>query len=235
VTRGWPFSALGVWLLAMLPWRWLPPGAAALLSLGVLAAGAWLHRAAWRRFIVLAGAPLALLLHSAPVPPWAWAGLALLLLLLYPWRHWGDAPLFHTPDDAFAALPAVLPLPDGARLLDAGCGAGAALRAWARAYPQLRLHGVEASWLLCWWARWRCPAATLAQGDLWDCNWGDYEIVYLFQRPETMARARDKARQQMRAGSHLVSLDFALPGTAPALELPVGRHRVLVYRVDALN
>lgn len=235
MTRFWPFSALGVWLMAVLPWRYLAPGLAAPLSLFVLAVGAWLHRPAWRRLIVLAGAPLALLLQSAAVPAWAWAGLALLLLALYPWRNWADAPLFHTPHDAFAALPAVLPLPDGARLLDAGCGAGAALRAWARAYPKLRLYGVEASWPLWRWARWRCPAATLMHGDLWACDWAAYDIVYLFQRPESMQRARDKARREMRAGSFLVSLDFVLPGVRPAWELPTGRHRVLVYPIDALN
>lgn len=235
MTRFWPFSALGVWLLALLPWALLPAAPAAAASLLLLAAGAWAHAQTWRRLIVLLGVPLALLLNGAPVPAWAWALGALLLLALYPWWLWRDAPLFHTPADAFDALPPLLPLADGTRLLDAGCGSGAALRAWARAYPQLKLNGVEASWPLRLWARWRCPQARIRGGDFWAEDWSAYELVYLFQRPETMASALDKARRELRAGGHLVSLDFPLPGVAPLHELPAGRHRVLVYAAEALN
>lgn len=235
MTRLWPFSALLVWLLALAPWAWLRPPLAGPLSLLLLAAGALLHRRPWRRWIVLAGAPLALMLQAAPVPAWAWALLALLLLLLYPRRQWRDAPLFLTPAEAFDALPPLLPLPAGAPLLDAGCGNGAALRAWARAYPQLQLHGVEASWPLVLWARWRCPGAQIRQGDFWAEDWGRYAVVYLFQRPESMAPALDKARRELRPGSWLISLDFALPGPAPRWCLPLGRHQLLVYAAEALN
>ena len=235
MNRFWPFSALGVWLVALLPWAGLAPGPAAAVSLPLLAWGAWLHRPAWRRLIVLAGAPLALLLQGASVPAWAWGALAALLLLLYPKRLWRDAPLFHTPAGAFDALPPLLPLQQGLRLLDAGCGSGAALRAWARAYPALSLHGVEASAPLRLWAQLRCPQASIRLGDFWQEDWGRYDLVYLFQRPETMGPALDKARRELHSGAYLVSLDFPLPGPTPMVELPVGRHRVFVYPAEALN
>lgn len=221
----WPASALAAWLLAWLlaqSWGWLP---ACLLGLAL----GLLHQRPWRRVVVALGLPLALLFMGLPLPAWFWAVLLAGLLMLYPWRHWRDAPLFLTPKGALDGLPPLLPLHEGASVLDAGCGSGAALRAWRRAYPQVSLHGVEASALLAGWARWRCPWAQVRRADLWAEDWSAYDVVYLFQRPESMQPALDKARREMRPGSWLVSLDFALPGGEPRWELPVGRHRLLVY------
>ena len=39
-------------------------------------------------------------------------------------------------------------------------------------------------------------------------------MVYLFQRPESMQRAWDKARRDMRPGTWMVSLEFDVQGGA---------------------
>ena len=101
--------------------------------------------------------------------------------------------------------------PPGARVLDAGCGMGHGLDALQAALPLSQVHGVEWSWPLRAVAAWRCPQATVKRGDMWAEDWGRYELVYLFQRPESMARAWAQAQQQMRAGTWLVSLEFAVP------------------------
>lgn len=228
LARLWPASALASWLLA---WAlaqglgWVP-GCLLGLLLGLM------HRRPWRRLVVALGLPLALLAQGFPLPPWFWALALVGLLLLYPRRLWRDAPLFLTPDGAFDGLPPLLPLPSGAEVLDAGCGSGAALRAWRRAYPQVVLHGVEASGLLAWWAARRCPWAQVRRADFWHEDWSRYAVVYLFQRPESMAPAQAKAAREMRPGSWLLSLDFALPGLEPRWTLPVGRHRLLVYAMN---
>ncbi|HQX07900.1 MAG TPA: methyltransferase type 12, partial [Zoogloea sp.] len=43
-------------------------------------------------------------------------------------------------------------------------------------------------------------------------DWSGYALVYVFQRPESMAHAAAKARHEMRPGSWLVSLEFKAPG-----------------------
>lgn len=232
----WPAPALLAWL------------AAAALHAGLHQAGlpaplAWalaaaLPLAAWpfapgvlRRAVLLAGFPLATgLLGSTALPAWAWLLPLAALLGLYPLRAWRDAPFFPTPAAALDGLAATLPLPAGARVLDAGCGAGHGLRALRRAYPQARLEGVEWSRPLAAWARaWRRDA-TVRRGDLWADAWGGFDLVYCFQRPETMARVQAKAAAELRPGAWLISLEFPLPDRRPEARLEAGGRPLWLYR-----
>ena len=231
----WPLLALlswaGCWglFLALGPRAGAPVALAAALLLGL--ALALVHAQRWRRLMVAGGFPLSLLAAGASMPGWAW-GLALAVLALaYPWRGWRDAPLFPTPHAALAGLPGQLPLPPGSRVLDAGCGLGDGLLALRRAYPKAQLEGIEYSRPLAWLARLRCPWARIRRGDMWAQDWRGFDLVYLFQRPESMAAAADKARRELRPQAWLVSLDFPLPGVVALAELETGtRHRVWVYR-----
>jgi len=180
-----------------------------------------------RKAVIAGGFPLSLLASgvAAVLPAWAWLLPMALLWLLYPRTAWHDAPLFPTPAGALDALTLALPLPPGARVLDAGCGLGHGLRALRRAYPRARLDGVEWSWPLVLIARAACPQATVRRADLWAGSWADYDLVYLFQRPESMPRALDKARLEMRRGTWLASLEFEAAGWQPQQQLrcPDGR------------
>jgi hypothetical protein len=167
----------------------------------------------WRRILIAAGFPLSMALTLptlglATIPAWTWLVPLLLLLLVYPINAWRDAPLFPTPAHALDGMPAHAALPASARILDAGCGLGQGLVALRRAYPQATLHGLEWSWPLRWLCALRCPWARVRQGDIWRADWSGYDMVYLFQRPESMARAADKARAELRPGAWLVSLEF---------------------------
>ena len=233
----WPLPALLAWGAAWLVYgllaRVLPAGAALLLACALPVAvspfaGSW-----WRRGLVAAGFPLALLLSgAASVAAWVWLAPLALLLLVYPLGAWRDAPLFPTPHGALVELGAAVPLPVGARLLDAGCGLGDGLMALRQAYPQAHLEGIERSRLLLLLCDVRCPWAFVRRGDIWAADWASYALVYLFQRPESMARALAKAQAEMEAGAWLVSLEFAVPEVVPdrVLELEAGR-KVWLYRI----
>ena len=138
-----------------------------------------------------------------------------LLLLVYPLNAWRDAPLFPTPPDALNDLPDCAPLEPGARVLDAGCGLGDGLIALRQAYPLARLEGLEWSRPLRWLCARRCPWAQVHWGDMWRADWSGYQLVYLFQRPESMARAWAKGCAEMAPGAWLVSLEFPVPGVQP--------------------
>ena len=236
----WPLPALlawgGAWLVFVALQRTAAPALLAVLlacSVGVVAsllAGNW-----WRRSCIALGFPLSLALTgAAALPAWAWLAPLALLLLVYPLNAWRDAPVFPTPRQALDALAGLAPLAPQARVLDAGCGMGDGLQALRRAYPQARIEGIEWSWPLRLLCALRCPWARVRQGDMWRADWSGYQLVYLFQRPESMARAAAKARAELAPGAWLVSLEFPLPDTEPQaqLRLPGGR-RVWLYQFAA--
>ncbi|MBI5258689.1 MAG: class I SAM-dependent methyltransferase [Burkholderiales bacterium] len=240
----WPLPALLAWLTGwalFLALRGLPGAAPLAPLLATLAAAlwAWPAQSTWRRLIVAGGFPLSALGSglATGMPAWAWLLPLALLALTYPLRAWGDAPLFPTPIDALADLPRHARLPgqgqgEGACVLDAGCGLGHGLRALQRAWPAAHVEGIEWSWPLRLAAGWRCRFARVRQGDMWRHDWSGYDLVYLFQRPESMRRALAKAERQMAPGTWLASLAFEVPGARPHAVLKrQGAHTVWVYRI----
>jgi hypothetical protein len=113
-------------------------------------------------------------------------------------------------------LPEHITLLGGARILDAGSGLGDGLIALRDAYPRADLNGVEMSWPLRIISAIRCSFATIRQGDIWMVDWRSYDMVYMFQRPESMPRAIEKAEVEMRRGAWLVSLEFEAIGIVPS-------------------
>ena len=232
----WPLPALLVWALAWCTWAALSaigagPVWAGAAGTGLGAVLALACEGPWRRAIVAMGFPLSALAQGAASgwPAWAWLLMLLPLLLLYPMRAWRDAPFFPTPTAALNGLDRIITSPH--RVLDAGCGLGHGLRELRRLWPQAQIHGLEWSRPLSWLAAWRCPWAQVRSGDMWTANWSGYDLVYLFQRPESMARAHRKAWQELAPGGWLVSLEFEVPGEPATARLGAADGRsVWVYR-----
>lgn len=213
----WPLPALLAWALCWIAFaalRGLDAPLAIALTLATLL-GLTLAAAAtmpWRRVFVAAGFPLSLAAAGVvAVPAWAWLAPLAALALVYPIGAWRDAPLFPTPRGALRGLAAHLALPDGARVLDAGCGLGDGLIELRRELPDARFSGLEWSWPLRLAAAWRCRFADIRRGDIWAADWSSFDLVYVFQRPESMADAVAKAARELRPGAWLVSLEFEAP------------------------
>ena len=218
----WPLPALLVWSACWafflvlhdlrLPVEW---SAAIATALGV-ASGAF-ARSSWRRLFIAAGFPLSLAASGlgTGLPAWSWLLALGLLAGLYPMKTWRDAPLFPTPRGCLAGLDKIARLPAGARILDAGCGLGAGLAELHGVFPDARLTGLEWSWPLRLACGLRCPFARIRRGDIWKEDWSGYDLVYMFQRPESMGPAADKARRELRPGAWLVSLEFEAPALRP--------------------
>lgn len=229
----WPLPALLAWGLAWMLFAGLTAaGAPAWLAVAVATAlgaalSAW-GTSPWRRVFVAGGFPLSLVASgiAGSVPAWAWLLPLALLVLLYPVSSWRDAPLFPTPAGALAGLAALAPLPVGRQsIVDAGCGLGDGLWELHREYPAARIEGLEWSWPLVVASAWRCRFARVRRADIWTADWSPYGMVYLFQRPETMARAADKAARDLHAGAWMASLEFEATALEPqhVLRCPDGR------------
>lgn len=236
----WPLPAIFAWVLAWGLFKWLAgQGFAPVIALGAasalgVACSLWAD-SWWRRLLIGVGFPLslAMTLASAGVqafPAWAWLVPLGLLLLVYPINAWRDAPVFPTPADALLSLPSHAPLSVGALVLDAGSGAGDGLQALHAAYPEVVLHGLEWSWPLRFVGAWRCPWARVRRGDIWSADWSAYDMVYLFQRPESMTRAVIKAGE-LRPGAYMVSLEFEAIHLRPSASYAApGGKMVWVYK-----
>lgn len=258
--RWWPLPALLAWALAwavfaalrqlgVVPWAALTSAA----LIGVVSS-LW-GNTRWRRILLAAGFPVSVLLSAAmppiheiqeahalhgvsalSIPAWPWLLPLVVLWLLYPARSWRDAPMFPTPHGALSGLADTLPLPSTAHsavhILDAGCGLGDALRELRREYPQAQLTGLEWSWPLRWACAWRAPYASVERCDIWRADWSQFDFVYLFQRPESLVRATDKASRELRKGAWLGSLEFEAADLLPQAvhECDDGR-RLWLYQV----
>jgi len=235
----WPLPALAAWGAAWGLYFALLHASAGVAASFVFAAllGVLLAVPAgtrWRRLFIAAGFPLSLAASglAGGLPGWAWLLPLALLLLVYPLNAWRDAPVFPTPRGALQGLAELAPLPDGALVIDAGCGLGDGLLELRRCYPQVRLVGLEWSWPLRFASALRCRFARVQRADLWAADWSGADMVYLFQRPESMARAMQKARRELHPGAWLASLAFEVPGAAPHARLEnVAGRPVWLYRV----
>ena len=226
----WPLPAVWVWV-----WAWvvfvgsrllsLPMFPALLLATGVGVLGSVWARTPMRRAVMVLGFPLSWWLLTlgagtsvlAGLPAWGWGVPLVMVLALYPPATWKDAPLFPTPRGALDGLGAQVPLPLAGHVLDAGCGVGDGLLALERAYPEVHLHGLELSWPLRLLCALRARHAHVRQGDMWAADWSRHDMVYLFQRPESMPRAWAKAKAELKPGAWLASLAFAVPDVPPTL------------------
>ncbi len=171
----------------------------------------------WRRLFIAAGFPLSLALSGAAggLPAWAWLAPLAALALLYPVGAWRDAPLFPTPKGALRGLAAQLSLPAEGRFLDAGCGLGDALIELRREFPRATLSGIEWSGPLRLACALRCRFATVRRADMWGADWAEFDLVYVFQRPESMERVIAKASRELRPGAWLASLEFEVGSRRP--------------------
>jgi len=211
----WPIPALLAWGSSWLIFKGLQTvGLTETVALVVAAfwgglLSKWVHTPMRKALIVL-GFPLSMVASSTTlsVPPIGWLFLLGLIVLVYPRKAWRDAPLFPTPKKALRELPQLIPLAAGARILDAGSGMGDGLLALRDAFPRADLNGIEMSWPLRILSAMRCSFARIRQGDIWLADWRSFDLVYLFQRPESMPRAVAKAEAELRRGAWLVSLEF---------------------------
>ncbi|MEI8036194.1 MAG: class I SAM-dependent methyltransferase [Betaproteobacteria bacterium] len=242
----WPLPALLVWAVAWCVYLLvlqgdLPAaialGLASLCGAGASALGLKKQVSLARIFALVLGFPVSLWLSGTThFPYWLWLLPLLLALWIYPMHAWRDAPIFPTPLHALKDLTAHASLSAQALILDAGCGAGDGLKALRLAYPEARLVGIEFSRPLQWLARLRCPWAMVRLGDIWQEPWAGYDMVYFFQRPETMPRAVAKARAEMKPGTWLVSLEFMALELKPTAVVAVNAKRnVWLYQAPFID
>jgi len=217
-----PLIAIG-WPLATLV---LIQGALALLL------SRWFALPSWWQAINAVFCPLFWLVAQADLHPlWFLAGFALLAL-----TSLGSlktrVPLYLSSRQAVAAVAARAP--EGARVLDLGCGLGGWLAGLQALRPDLRLAGVEMAPLNWLASRLRLGGrADIRLGSLWDVDLSHYDVVYAYLSPAPMARLWQKVETEMRPGGLFISNSFGVPGSEPDETVALNdlsQARLLIWR-----
>ncbi|MCO5733882.1 hypothetical protein [Rhizobium sp. SSA_523] len=178
---------------------------------------------------------LALSFQNSPAWPF---GLAFLVLaLFFSNTALGRVPLYLSNRQTVDALKALMAEKAATRFIDLGSGLGGVVRALDGDGRCAR--GVETapmSWLIGWCLSRLQGRGEILRQDLWSTDLAQEDIVYAFLSPEPMPKLWEKAKREMKAGSHFVSNSFAVDGIDPdeVWELADRRGtRLFIYRMSA--
>lgn len=210
----WPLSAAGIGVVACL--------------LAVVTRQRW-----WWQLIHLLFTPLAIGVASLNVDP-GWFLLAfILLMLVFRSAATGQIPLYFSGGGATRALAELIRERQARQVVDLGAGIGSAIVPLARALPEVRFVGIENSplpWLLGWCRTRGLRNVEWRWGSLWANSLAPFDLVYAFLSPAPMPALWEKAREEMRAGSLLVSNSFPVPDVAPTWLAQAGTRELYGYR-----
>jgi hypothetical protein len=210
----------------------------AALAQGALA-GLITHKlgmASWWRLIQFLF-PLAVLTTLAlHLPSWVFLLAFLLLLGLYWSTFRTQVPYYPSQAAVWDAVRQLLPPEQPGRalnLIDIGSGLGGAVLYWSRLRPDARCSGIELApfpWLTSWLrARLSGSAARFILGDYEKLDFSQYDLVFAYLSPAPMAALWRKAQAELKPGAVLVSLEFDIPGHAPARTLQPAEDSPALY------
>jgi SAM-dependent methyltransferase len=183
-------------------------GALAMLLTWRLGLARW-----WRAIQLLF--PLALLAALAlHWPPWLFL-LGFLILLGWYWSTFRtQVPYYPSGPAVWQALARLLPPQQARSVVDIGSGLGGCAMYLAAARPACSVLGIELAplpWLV---ARARAALAgsraRFVRGDYEKLDLGQFDLVFAYLSPAAMPALWHKAKREMRAGSLLISYEFAI-------------------------
>ncbi|WP_109014234.1 class I SAM-dependent methyltransferase [Novimethylophilus kurashikiensis] len=167
--------------------------------------------------------PVVFAASQLELPSWAYLAGFVLLLVIYWSAYQSRVPLYLTSNKAWTALETLLPAPQPRQsitFIDVGCGLGGVLTHLASARPDGFFYGIEhaplpffMSWLRIKLARQANCQVTW--GSFWRVDLNRYDVVYAYLSPVPMPTLWQKAKNEMRPGSVLISNTFDIPGHPP--------------------
>jgi SAM-dependent methyltransferase len=164
---------------------------------------------------------------TALTPAW-YAGAFLVLLVLYWSTFRTQVPYYPSTEKVWGAIACQLPQDRPLYIVDIGSGLGGMVLDLARRRPESTVAGIELAplpWLV---SKLRLadgpPNARFVRGDYSSLDFTQFDVVIAYLSPAAMPALWDKAKAEMRPGTSLYSVEFAIPGQPPATTIsPPGR------------
>lgn len=185
----------------------------------------------WKIIILIAGFPLSLLLIDSNINNLLWISTLILLLLIYPPNLWREAPIYPTRTNTLQGVQKHLKIKADSQILDIGSGLGNGIIELKREFPTAKVFGVENSFLLWLLSKFITPKNKVYLSNMWNINWGNFNVLYIFQRPEIMTSVWLKAKDELKSGSFLISLEFEIPNIKPYQIISNNNKNIFIYQV----
>ena len=137
-----------------------------------------------------------------------------------------QVPFFPSRPIVWQKVNELIPRSQSLRMIDIGSGLGDLSMHIAKAKSNSQIEGIEIAplpWLISRLRAWlRQSAAQFTLGSYHDLNFANYDLVFAYLSPAAMPTLWQKAQQDMRAGSLLVSYEFDIPGVPPTFTIESG-------------
>jgi hypothetical protein len=119
------------------------------------------------------------------------------------------------------------------RVIDIGSGLGDTSMYLAKFRQQDQVEGIEIAplpWMISIVrAKFNQSRAKFTMGSYEHLDFGQYDVIFAYLSPAAMMRLWEKASQEMRKGSLLVSLEFEIPNVVPTKIIHSGQHSPKMY------
>lgn len=193
----------------------------------------WLGMASWWRLIHFSFPVIIWLMSQWQVPSEIYLTGFVFSLGLFWTTFRSQVPFFPSRPIVWQQLARLIPQDRPIRLIDIGSGLGDVAMHIAKIRADSLIEGVEVAplpWLISYVrAKLRRSTAIFKMGDYRALNFANYDVVFAYLSPVAMPALWQKASQEMKSGSLLISLEFEVPGIAPNLRIAGAKNSPMIY------
>ncbi len=179
----------------------------------------YLRMPQWWIPIHLVFMPLAIVVLALNISSTWFLILFLCLLFTYGKTYKTQVPLYLSSKSVNQALATLLPKQGQFSFIDIGSGCGGLVSNLANTHKNGLFYGIEYAPLPFLISKLRSmfstPTSKIVWGDFWKHDFSSYDVVYAYLSPVPMASLWQKATQEMRPGSFLISNTFIIPDIPP--------------------
>lgn len=144
-----------------------------------------------------------------------------------------QVPFFPSRPMVWQQVAKIIPQNSPLRLIDIGSGLGDMSMYMARTRPDSQIEGIEIAplpWVISYIrAIFRRSSATFILGNYQALDFANYDVIFAYLSPAAMCTLWDKASQEMRPGSLLISLEFEIPGVTENMRIAGNKNTPTIY------
>jgi hypothetical protein len=189
--------------------------------------------ASWWRWIHLCFPLTAWLMFQWHIPNGVYLVGFIISLSLFWTTFRTQVPFFPSRPMVWQQVAKIIPQDNSVRLIDIGSGLGDMSMYMAKIRSDSQIEGIEIAplpWIISYIrAKFSRSSATFTLGNYQALDFGNYDVIFAYLSPAAMRMLWDKASQEMRPGSMLISLEFEIPGVVENMRIVGNKSTPTIY------